>query len=218
MRIIGENMKKTVLSILMALFMLVSVSACAQTDFATEYAALNGRITGDGLHMHAQVQLPEDNPFRNADFKDVIAVLEGGTGVIYLGFPECPWCRCLVPALQDAHFRSGAQDNILCFNAQEMRDVCSLSEDGSIIVEKEASAEYKQLVDLLYDHLKPYEGLNDPSIRRIYFPTTVFVREGEIMAVHLATLDEQQDPYVPMNEALYEELVGQLLAKYQSIL
>lgn len=209
---------KKILFLLLVAGLLASTFAFAQSDFAAEYEALNGQVTGDGLHMYAQIQLPEDSPFRYASFEDTIAMLEGGTGVVYLGFPECPWCRCLVPALQDAHTRSGAQGDILCFNALEMRDVRSLAEDGSIITEKEAAAEYEQLVSLLYDHLEPYEGLNDPSIRRIYFPTTVFVQEGEITAVQLATLDQQQDPYIPLDETLYEELVSQLMEKYQSVL
>lgn len=209
---------KKLTSLLLVWAVLLTATACAQSDFAAEYAALNGQTTSDGLHAYAEVSLPEDDAFAYAAYEDVISLLEGGTGVVYLGFPQCPWCRCLVPALQEAHARTGAQDSILCFNALEMRDVRSLAEDGTIVVEKEAAPEYDRLVSLLYDELGPYEGLNDPSIRRIYFPTTVFVRDGQIVSLHVATLDAQADPYVPLSPSLYEELVSQLAEAYRAIL
>jgi len=37
--------------------------------------------------------------YRNAD--EIIKILEGGTGLVYLGFPECPWCQAYVPILNE---------------------------------------------------------------------------------------------------------------------
>lgn len=202
---------------LLSLFLLLPSIAYAQSSFAMEYAALNGKITEDGLHIYPSVELPEDNPFVYATFTEIIDTLENGTGVIYLGFPECPWCRCLVPALQEAYTRSDLQTSVLCYNALPQRDVQVLAEDGTIITEKEASPEYAQLVSILYDYLGPYEGLNDSSIRRIYFPTTVFVLNGEIISLHIDTLEQQTDPYIPLDTVLYEELVSQLTVKCQCI-
>ena len=181
--------------------------ANAQTDFSSEYAALNGQITEDGLHQYAAVTLPQDHPFIYAEFNEIVRTLTEGTGVIYLGFSECPWCRCLIPALEQAYRDSGSSGKILCYNALEYRDVRTLDENGNIITEKPATEEYEELVQLLYDHLGPYEGLNDPAIRRIYFPTVVFVRDGEILSVHCSTLEEQTNPYVPLTDEQFDALV-----------
>ena len=31
----------------------------------------------------------------------IVKILEHGTGVVYLGFPECPWCQAYVPMLNE---------------------------------------------------------------------------------------------------------------------
>ena len=37
--------------------------------------------------------------YRNLD--EINKILENGTGVVYLGFPECPWCRGYIPYLNE---------------------------------------------------------------------------------------------------------------------
>ena len=212
-------MKKArcLLSLLLCVLLVCFPGAAQETpDFCEEYAALNGAPTPDGLHRYAAVELGAEVPFTYAGIEEVAALLEGGTGVLYLGFPECPWCRCLLPALYDACLRAGQTAGVTCFNAQPLRDELSLAADGSVQVEKEAAPAYETLLGLLYDHLTPYEGLGDESIRRIYFPTTVFVRDGEITSVHIGTLDEQEDPYV-LSDAQYEALVTTLTAQLDAI-
>ena len=38
-------------------------------------------------------KVPDDNVFVYRNIDDIINILEHGTGVVYLGFPECPWCQ-----------------------------------------------------------------------------------------------------------------------------
>ena len=45
--------------------------------------------------------ITEDNYFVYKDSKEIIKILENGTGVVYLGFPECPWCQAYVPMLNE---------------------------------------------------------------------------------------------------------------------
>ena len=37
----------------------------------------------------------KDNVFVYRSAEEIINILEHGTGVVYLGFPECPWCTAL---------------------------------------------------------------------------------------------------------------------------
>ena len=43
----------------------------------------------------------EDNYFVYRNAEEIIKILEHGTGVVYLGFPECPWCQAYVPMLNE---------------------------------------------------------------------------------------------------------------------
>jgi thiol-disulfide isomerase/thioredoxin len=201
----------------MALMTLFTAWAAAEPDFKTEYEALNGQTAQDGVHQYKALDFPDDALLNYVSFEDAMSLINDGTGVLYLGFPECPWCRTLLPALVDAVKRAGYEGTVSCYNALDQRDVMSLDSAGRVVTEKEAAPEYAKLRDALYDYLGPYDGLNDPSIHRIYFPTTVFVRNGEILSVHLGTEDDQKSGYDALSPELYEQLVGELTSEIEAV-
>ena len=125
--------------------------------------------------------------------------------MIYFGFPECPWCRNAVPVLIETAKEIGI-DKIYYFNALSIRDKKHLNENGKIVVDEEGTEEYKELVDLLYDYLGEYEGLNDSSIKRLYFPTVVFIKNGNILGMHIGTVNTQTDPSEELTTQQIEEL------------
>ena len=51
--------------------------------------------------------------YRNLD--EINKILENGTGVVYLGFPECPWCRGYIPYLNEVAINEHL-DKIYYFN------------------------------------------------------------------------------------------------------
>ena len=82
-------MKKArcLLSLLLCALLVCFPGAAQETpDFCEEYAALNGAPTPDGLHRYAAVELGAEVPFTYAGIEEVAALLEDGTGVLYLGF------------------------------------------------------------------------------------------------------------------------------------
>ncbi|MBP3765684.1 MAG: hypothetical protein J6G98_00690 [Bacilli bacterium] len=172
--------------------------------FKAEYESLNNK-KNDSNKEYVPVSINSKNPYVYATYDEVMDILNGKTGVIYFGFPECPWCRNMVSVLSDAAKEMGI-DKIYYFNALDIRDKKSLDENGKIITEKEGTDEYYNLVDKLKDYLTPYEGLNDESIKRLYFPTVVFVKDGNIIGTHIGTLDSQENPYVVLNDSEKEEL------------
>ena len=172
--------------------------------FKAEYESLNGKKNkNDKEYVHVEVN--NKNPYVYATYDEVIDLIKKGTGVIYFGFPECPWCRNMVPVLADAAKEMGI-DKIYYFNALDIRDIKSLDKDGKVITEKEGTNEYYKLISLLGDSIGTYAGLNDESIKRLYFPTVVFVKDGKILSSHIGTLDSQVDPYKVLNNKEKNEL------------
>ncbi len=172
--------------------------------FKEEYEALNN-VTREGTDKtYTSMDLSENNPMYYATYEEVYDVLEN-TGVIYLGYPECPWCRNLVPTLIDAA-KKVSINKIYYINMYEERNKLSLDENGNIITEKEGTEGYRNLVEKLKDVLPVYEGLNDESIKRIYVPLVIFVKDGEIIATHSGTVSSQEDPYIPLTEEQQKEL------------
>lgn len=167
--------------------------------FKQEYEKLNSNS------KLPKVIIDDDNVIKYITFEDVRMILEGGTGVIYFGFPECPWCRNMVPVLLEAADITGI-DNIYYYNALDIRDKKSLDENGNIITEKEGTDEYKYIISKLNNYLGEYKGLNNPTIKRLYFPTVLFVYEGEVVDIHIGTIESQTDPYITLSQEQVDEL------------
>lgn len=172
--------------------------------FKEEYENLNDKRQSSEK-LYKTIAVDEQNPMIYASYDDIKKVITDGTGVIYFGFPECPWCRNAVPVLLEVAKETGI-DKIYYFNALSIRDKKHLDEDGNIIVDDEGTKEYKELLELLYDDLGEYEGLNDSSVKRLYFPTVVFIKNGEILGLHIGTVDSQTDSSVALTSAQTEEL------------
>ena len=76
-------------------------------------------------------------------------------------------------------------------------------------------------MERLKDYLGPYQGLNDDTIKRLYFPTVVFVKDGQIQMFHEGTIPSQDDPYVKLTDDQEDELENILITgvkKVQGIL
>ena len=49
-------------------------------------------------------------------------------------------------------------------------------------------------------------GLNDDTIKRLYFPTVIFVKDGKVIGSHSGTVASQTDPSIALNESEHNEL------------
>lgn len=99
--------------------------------------------------------------YRNAD--EIIKILEGGTGIVYLGFPECPWCQAYVPMLNEVAKEEGVE-KIYYFNIREDR--------------QENTKNYQKIVKLVKNYLMK----DDEGNERIFVPDIYAVKDGKIIA------------------------------------
>ncbi len=106
--------------------------------------------------------MPDDNVFTYATVDEIIDVLDGGSGIVYLGFPECQWCNAYVPYLNDVAKSVGVNE-ILYYNIREDRS--------------NNSENYQKIVELLDGYLTDDEEGNP----RIYVPAVIFVNNGTIV-------------------------------------
>ena len=106
--------------------------------------------------------MPDDNAFTYATVDEIIDVLDGGSGIVYLGFPECQWCEAYVPYLNEVAEYVGISE-ILYYNIREDRS--------------NNSENYRKIVELLDGYLTDDEEGNP----RIYVPAVIFVNNGTIV-------------------------------------
>lgn len=172
--------------------------------FKKEYESFNGKKREGKDYKNIDVYIPSDNSIVYASEKQILDLLENGTGIIYFGFPDCPWCRNVAPILIDAAKEEDI-DKIYYYNAQEDRDEKKLV-DGKIEEMKKGSSFYVNLMEKLGDKASKYDGLDDENIKRLYFPTILFVKEGEIVLFHEGTVPSQLNPLVKLNQRQETEL------------
>lgn len=165
-----------------------------------------------------KLEIAKDNPIKYADYDKLLEIINNGTGIIYLGFPTCPWCRNAIPVLFDAAKQNNVE-TIYYMNILEERDsyvvadgelVFATDEDGN---EKNGTEGYFDLLKALDEHLTDYvvkfEGKEyETGEKRIYAPSVIFVRDGKVLGVHVSTVDSHEDPRKPLTDEQYEELYG----------
>lgn len=108
--------------------------------------------------------LSTDNSFVVVnDINDILDILKEGTGVVFLGFPECPWCQAYVPILNEVA-REHNYKKIYYYNIMEDR--------------KNKTEEYNTIVEILNNYL----STNDSGEKHIYVPNVTFVKDGAVVA------------------------------------
>lgn len=193
----------------------VKIEKTDAVKFKEEYESYNDK-ENDNKKKYQTLDIARKNVIEYADYEKVFDALDNETAVIYFGFPTCPWCRTLVPSLLRAADEAGIE-KIYYLNNKDSRDEKKL-EKKKIVTEKEGTDDYYKLLEKLDEFLGEYEGLKDKKIKRLYFPTVVFVKEGKVVDIHIGTLDSQEDGYQALTEKEQEELTKTLTDKMSSLL
>lgn len=219
MKISKEKIIITTLPILCAIaaifayIKIINTNADVNKDalkFKEEYESLNSN------EKYLSIEIDENNPIKYANYDQLLETINNGTGIIYLGFPGCPWCRNALPVLLDVAKENEVKTiyymNILnerdSFVVEDKKLVYAKDEEGN---EKKGTEGYFKLLEALDDHLTDYvvtfEGKEyKTKEKRIYAPTVIFVRDGEVLGLHVSTVDSQENPREALTKKQYNEL------------
>ena len=151
---IMENSKKNVyiiFGIIAVLILIISLSFLFKKDKMS-----------DAERFAKEYDFTVNNVFVYRSLDEINKILETGTGVVYLGFPECPWCKGYIPYLNEVAINEHL-DKIYYFNILNDR--------------KNNTSGYKKTVQLLNDYLK----YDNEGNKRIYVPAVIAVNNGKIV-------------------------------------
>lgn len=201
-------MKKIIISLmLISAFILTGCQNKEKADavkFKEEYENLNNQVVNDKKYL--ELTIDKKNPIKYKTAEEIVDIIKNKTGIIYLGYPECPWCRNAVPVLLEAAKQTGVND-IYYLNMYDIRDKKELK-NGKVVTVEEGTEGYKKILEALGDKASVYKDLNDESIKRIYVPLVVFVENGKVVAIQESTVESQKDPYVKLTEEQEKELLN----------
>ena len=110
----------------------------------------------------AYSRVADDNRFVFASASEVLEKFESGSGLLFLGFQQCPWCQQLAPLVDDAAKAEGL-DKIYYLDIRHARE----TNDDT----------YKKLVEKLKPHLRTDES-GQP---RVYVPDVTALKDGRVV-------------------------------------
>ena len=212
------------IKIVLVIVLLVLVTACKNSDsdaikFKKEYESLNNKIRNEDGHKIKSIKISENNPIKYSNYDEVLSVIKEGTGIIYLGYPDCPWCRTALPVLLEAA-NDYKIDTIYYINMKNERDDYEVK-DGKIVYKKDENGNdikgtkgYFKLLKVLDSELDDYiiTDKDDKEYKvgekRIYVPFIIFVQDGKIVGTHTSTVDSQESGYDDLTDEQFDELNG----------
>ncbi len=183
--------------------------------FKNEYEELNNK-KANSSNQYKNIKIDKENPVKYSNYDEIIDVINNKTGVIYLGFPECPWCRTALPVLLDV-LSDNDVGTLYYLNIKSERD-SYVVQDGEITYELDndnnpikGSEGYFKLLDALDEYLTDYTLEVDGKIyevgeKRLYAPSVIFVRNGEVLGIQVSTVESQKSGYDELTDEEYEEL------------
>ncbi len=107
-------------------------------------------------------EVAKNNVFVYRNIDEIINILEKGTGIVYLGFPECKWCQRYTKYLNEVSMDMGIS-KVYYYNIREDR--------------KLNTENYQKIVSILENYLQNDEEGN----KRIYVPSVIALKKGEIV-------------------------------------
>lgn len=168
-------MKKLVAVVLTFLLILTGCDSIEVTKVEDD-------VSTDSIRFKQEYDLvDDDNVYEYAVYDNVVDTIEGGTGIIYLGFSSCALCKEVVPVLDEVA-KDKNVDSILYYDFKDIRD--------------NNTSEYQALVELLYDYINE----DDDGNKRITAPTVIFVRDGSIIDVYVGSINSDSEEVITASQ------------------
>ena len=147
--------------------------------FKFSYEMVNTTEYSNGKRI--KVNIPFDNRVKYLNTSEIVDLIKNGTGVLYLGYNTCPWCRNAVPVLIDAVIDNDI--NYLYYGDIHQIDTTEIDE-------------------LLVDYYRE----DDEGNKRLSVPDVYFIKDGEIIGHHIGTVESYRNPFNGMSDSEKEEL------------
>ncbi len=222
--------KKMFLGILLLLFMFMifvgiiafrdkKVESIVNSDsinFKNEYESLNNVVREKDGKTIREISIDTNNPVDILTEEETVSLLESGTGIIYFGFPDCPWCRSMLPVLLKT-LDNMSIERLYYLNVADIRDTLSLGDKNKVEVKEEGTKGYYKILELLDDVLEPYyltseDGKKiDTKEKRLMAPTVVAVKDGKVVDIHVGTVESHESGYDELSIEQQEELQNRFM-------
>ena len=155
-----KNKIKIVILIVVILFCIVLINNIINNE--------DNKIENkDKIKFSKLYDVDEDNVFEKMSAEGAANLVENGTGILYLGYTNCPWCQDLVPLLNKV-----AKNNNIN-SVYYIEDFYDMRPDKS--ANPKHNTEYNKIVSKIEEYEnKTGESIKEDNIIRV--PLVLFVK------------------------------------------
>lgn len=173
------------------IFFIILIAAVLITAACFVWKAVIRKDSGDAARFSEEYPgVTGENVFVYKNVDEVLELMRSGTGIVYLGYPECGWCQAYVPYLNDTAREKGIREIWYC-NTKEVKE--------------QNMDKYYELIAMLDGHLQ----YTETGEQWIYVPNVSFHINGEIVGNDYETSKDTHDLTEPA-EYWTEAEVGEL--------
>ncbi len=184
--------------------------------FKNEYESLNNTVRESDGRTIKEISISSNNPVDILTEEEAVTLLESGSGILYFGFSDCPWCRSMLPVLLSTLDNMNI-DRLYYLNVKNIRDTLTLGEKNKVEVKEEGTKGYYRILELMDAVLEPYYLTNDEGKKidtkekRLMAPTVVAIKDGKIVDIHVGTVESQASGYDDLSKEQQEELQNRFM-------
>ena len=160
----------------------IDASATAEASSAPEYTITNSvdLVTSEADMTGYQWLYDTDPPFVETTFQESIRMFtEKGSGILYYGRTNCPWCQRAVPVLDEV-----AQETGVTIYYIDASQPLATAADGSVDATKSQEV-YQELLG----YISPILEKDEDGKPAFQIPEVIGVKNGEIVGHHLSLVD-----------------------------
>lgn len=145
----------------------------------------------------------KENQFKDMNMETALNLFkEKKSGILYFGFPKCPWCVEAIPIMNEV----AKADNLY------IQYIRTRDDNKKLLYTEEQKKEF-------IPYVKDYLEKDDDGNYAIFVPFVVVVKDGKAMSGHIGTVDSHDAKERKMNDKekaevkkIYEEMFSKLKA------
>ena len=212
-------MKKKIIIVLIVIVVLAGLvflyldNKKDSVQFKKEYEAYNDvswKENGSS-GKYFKLDINRNNPMVYLNDDNIVQAMKEDSKIIYFGFPDCNWCRSMVPTLIKA-----AEDNgIEKVYYYPFKDLRNGYEKG----DKKAEKVYDEIVKMMGDNITTtFDKGNKKGQKKITAPTVIVTNKGKVLSYHKNTVDSHTDYSKKLTKdqenelyKIYEDMILELI-------
>lgn len=201
-----KNKLKIILIIIISILILGLITTIViknNTDsskFKREYETYNNIAIDQENGKYLELSIPKDNQIKYLNDDNIIKEIQTGNKIIYMGFPDCNWCRMILPVLLNAANENGIKE-IYYYNFKDIRNDYYQGKNTT------KAKTYEKLIKILDKNIETtFEDGKNKGKKKLTAPTVLLVNQGKITNIHQGAVTTHKDYTTNLNKKEQEEL------------